>query len=136
MLNDINKIIFNFEDGNILDIPGKYFSKMYISNIDKVGDEIPYEETILKNKLYANFVLFKFNNYFNLENFNLIKDNNILSTTLVFNNNSEINFVNATDINPFITSEHNHYQTEYILKDEYAIVISEYKIKNLISVLL
>lgn len=136
MLNDINKIIFNFEDGNILDIPGKYVSKMYISNIDKVGDEIPYEETILKNKLYANFVLFKFNNYFNLENFNLIKDNNILSTTLVFNNNSEINFVNATDINPFITNEHNHYQTEYILKDEYAIVISEYKIKNLISVLL
>ena len=61
MLNDINKIIFNFEDGNILDIPGKYVSKMYISNIDKVGDEIPYEETILKNKLYANFVLFKFN---------------------------------------------------------------------------
>ena len=88
MLNDINKIIFNFEDGNILDIPGKYVSKMYISNIDKVGDEIPYEETILKNKLYANFVLFKFNNYFNLENFNLIKDNNILSTTLVFNNSN------------------------------------------------
>lgn len=135
MLNNINNICLNFEDGKNLNIPIDYIKKFYISNINKDGDEIPYEETEIKDKMLANFLMILFNeNTFNQNEFKIIKSNNIYSITLKFSSKKTITFILASAISPFLENTHNEYQKEYILNNSQAILISEYKIKNVASI--
>ena len=60
MLSKINNITVFFEQGEKLTIPADYIKKFYISNINKNGDEIPYEESGITNKLIANFAIILF----------------------------------------------------------------------------
>ena len=73
MLSKINNITVFFEQGEKLTIPADYIKKFYISNINKNGDEIPYEESGITNKLIANFVMILFNdNTLNQNEFNVL----------------------------------------------------------------
>ena len=76
MLSKINNITVFFEQGEKLTIPADYIKKFYISNINKNGDEIPYEESGITNKLIANFAIILFSdNTLNQNEFKIFKDN-------------------------------------------------------------
>lgn len=136
-LNNANSIILNFEEGIKLSIPIDYIKKIYISNINCNGDEIPYEETGIKNKLLANFIILVLNEEsFEKKEFNIIKNNNIYSITVKFNTGKTIEFITPNSNNPFFSKNHNSYQKEYIINNNNAIMISEYKIKNIASILI
>ena len=134
MLNNIDNIFINFEDGKNLSIPIEYIKKFYISNINKDGDEVPYEETKIKEKMIANFAMILFNeNTFNQNEFRLLKNNNIYSISLKFKNKKTITFILASANSPFLDNKHNEYQKEYIFNNIHALLISEYKIKYITS---
>ena len=61
-MDNIVAIKIIFENGDNILINKKEFVDFYISNLNNKGEEIPYEPTLLKNKLYANFCLLKLNN--------------------------------------------------------------------------
>ena len=63
-MDNIVAIKIIFENGDNILIDKKEFADFYISNLNNQGEEIPYEPTLLKNKLYANFCLLKLNLYF------------------------------------------------------------------------
>ena len=79
----INNIIINLENNKTIIANNKMFDKLYISNIDSNGDEIPYKENNT-NSLISNFFMIKLKNKtieYNLTNkqleenaFNLIKN--------------------------------------------------------------
>ena len=74
MLSKINNITVFFEQGEKLTIPADYIKKFYISNINKNGDEIPYEESGITNKLIANFAIILFSdNTLNQNEFKIFK---------------------------------------------------------------
>lgn len=134
MLNNIDNITLNFEDGKNLSIPTEYINKFYISNINNDGDEIPYEETEIKDKMIANFVIILFDEEtFNQNEFKLLKNNNIYSISLKFKNKKTITFILSSAINPFLENKHNEFQKEYIFNNKHALLVSEYKIKNITS---
>ena len=94
MLSKINNITVFFEQGEKLTIPADYIKKFYISNINKNGDEIPYEESGITNKLIANFVMILFNdNTLNQNEFKIFKDNNIYSIAIKFKSSKTITFI-------------------------------------------
>ena len=135
MLSKINNITVFFEQGEKLTIPADYIKKFYISNINKNGDEIPYEESGITNKLIANFVMILFNdNTLNQNEFKIFKDNNIYSIAIKFKSSKTITFIIASAISPFLNNmEHNMYQKEYIFNNSKALLISEYRVKNITS---
>ena len=134
MLNNIKDIKLIFENGMSMIIPQTYIKKFYISNINENGDEIPYEESGIKNKIIANFMLLVLKeNTLEQKEFTIIKNNNIHCITLEFNNAETLNFLLISAISPFLSNNHNNYQKEYIINNNHAIMVSEYKIKNLIS---
>ena len=128
MLSKINNITVFFEQGEKLTIPADYIKKFYISNINKNGDEIPYEESGITNKLIANFAIILFSDN------TLNKDNNIYSIAIKFKSSKTITFIITSAISPFLNNmEHNMYQKEYIFNNNKALLISEYKVKNITS---
>ena len=71
--NSIESIIINLENNKTIIADNKLFSNLYISNIDKNGDEIPYKETI-EDTFISNFFMIKLKNKiieYNLTNKNL-----------------------------------------------------------------
>jgi len=126
--NSIESIIINLENNKTIIADNKLFSNLYISNIDKNGDEIPYKETI-EDTFISNFFMIKLKNKiieYNLTNknleenaFDLLKEGNIESII--------INFYNGNSI-PFILNSSNIFHT-FKEKNDLCIVQSEYDIK-------
>lgn len=125
----INNIIINLENNKTIIADNKMFDKLYISNIDSNGNEIPYKEDDT-NSLISNFFMIKLKNKiieYNLTNkqleenaFNLIKnEKNIESIIIYFKNGKSI---------PFIINSNNIFHT-FKIKNDLCILQSEYDIK-------
>ena len=123
----IDNIIINLENNKTIIATNKMFDKLYISNIDSNGDEIPYKDT---DSLLSNFFMIKLKNKiieYNLTNkqleenaFNLIKDvKNIESIIINFKNGNSVPFI--------INSNKNFYSFKQ--KNDLCILQSEYDIK-------
>ena len=131
MVKNISAINIIFENGDNIILNNNELKDFCISNIDSKGNEIPYEPTIIKNKLYANFMLLNIDhNQTSSEKINRLKSkNDITEVIIVFNNEKYLNFSIATNANPFTNYYHNDY--EYITENENSLglLLSEYNIK-------
>ena len=124
----IENIIINLDNNKTIIADNKMFTNLYISNIDKNGDEIPYENN--NNSLISNFFMIKLKNKiieYNLTNkyleenaFNLIKEEQNIESII-------INFKNGNSL-PFIINSNNIFHS-FKLKNDLCIVQSEYDIK-------
>ena len=104
------------------------FDKLYISNIDSNGDEIPYKDS--NSSLISNFFMIKLKNKiieYNLTNkqleenaFNLIKSGTNIESII-------INFKNGKSL-PFILNSSKIFHT-FKQKNDLCIIQSEYDIK-------
>ena len=123
----IDNIIINLENNKTIIATNKMFDKLYISNIDSNGDEIPYKDT---DSLLSNFFMIKLKNKiieYNLTNkqleenaFDLIKDVKSIESII-------INFKNGNSIPFIINSNKNFYSFKQ--KNDLCILQSEYDIK-------
>lgn|SRR5574344_1130241 len=129
MLNSLKNVKFIYDNGSSLIFTKNDIDKLYISNIDNNGNEIPYEPSIIKNKLIANFILFKFSNNINPKN--LPTQSNITNVELIFNNNKYADFLPISNNEPFKENDLNKYQKYYYLNDTACLVISNFKPKYL-----
>ena len=131
MINSISAINIIFENGDNIILNNNELKDFCISNIDNKGNEIPYEPTLIKNKLYANFMLLNINNKIaSSEKINRLKNkNDITEIIIIFNNQKYLDFTIATNANPFSNSYNNEY--EYITENEdsFGLLLSEYNIK-------
>ena len=85
MLDNMKAININFENGDNIIIDARNIKDFYISNLDANGNEIPYEPTIINNKLYANFVLINLKQNLN-NNFEIFSSpKNLLLSSLTKN---------------------------------------------------
>ncbi len=131
MKNNISALSIIFENGDNVVLNSNEFKDFYIANIDENGNEIPYEQTIIKNKMYANFLLLSIN--FNNIDHNTLKriknKNDITEIMIVFKDNRCLNFVLASNANPFSNNYQNDY--EYIYEDDntFGLLLSKYNIK-------
>ena len=124
----INNIIINLENNKTIIATNKMFDKLYISNIDSNGNEIPYKDS--NNSLISNFFMIKLKNKiieYNLTNkqleenaFNLIKSGSNIESII-------INFKNGKSL-PFILNSNNIFHT-FKQKNDLCIIQSEYDIK-------
>ena len=131
MINSISAINIIFENGDNIILNNNELKDFCISNIDNKGNEIPYEPTLIKNKLYANFMLLNIDNKkasFNKLN-RLKSKNDITEIIIIFNNEKYLDFTVATNANPFSNFYNNEY--EYITENEdsLGLLLSEYNIK-------
>ena len=125
----INNIIINLDNNKTIIANNKMFDKLYISNIDSNGDEIPYKENNT-NSLISNFFMIKLKNKtieYNLTNkqleenaFNLIKNEKNIESII-------INFKNGKSL-PFLLKSNNIFYT-FKIKNDLCIIQSEYDIK-------
>lgn len=131
MLDNIDAVNIIFENSDNIIINAKDFKDLCISNLDENGNEIPYEPSIIKNKLYANFILLSLKNDLKGSNkFKRLKAKyDITEIMVIFKNKKYIRFVVASNANPFINAYHNDY--EYIYEDDNSLglLLSKYKIK-------
>ena len=131
MLDNISAINIIFENGDNVLINNNELKDFCISNIDEKGNEIPYEQTLIKNKLYANFMILNINNkLIDVSKINRLKfKNDITEIMIIFKNQKYLNFTIATNANPFANYYNNDY--EYIYEDENSLglLLSEYNIK-------
>ena len=132
MIENIEFINFNFSNGNSIILNKSDINKIYISNIDNQANEIPYEDTIINNKLFANFFICKFIN-FEKDNMNMFINKNIVDIKLVFKNKKYICFSPVSDADPFSQNYCNNYQQCYFKNEELCILISNYKFKYIDS---
>ena len=127
---NIEAINILFEDGELITLDKNECSNFYISNVKDNGEEIPYEPTIIKNKLYANLCLIKLNkeitNNYKLNRIKNKKD--IIEIQVIFGNKCA-RFDIASNANPF-KEEYNN-DLEYIYEDDknFGLLMSEYNIK-------
>lgn len=132
-MENIAAINIIFENGDNILINKRDFKNLYITNLTNKGEETPYEETIIKNKLYANFFMFKIlTDEIDPKIINRIKNKkDINEIQVIFNNNKYIKFDIASNADPFNSEYNNDY--EYILENEnyLGVLLSEYKIKYL-----
>ncbi len=130
MLNNISAINIIFENGDELLIDSTDLKDFYISNLDEEGNEIPYEPTLIPTKLYANFLLINIKNKGLNTNFNRIKrKNDIIEVIVIFKNNKYLNFIIASNANPFTSTYNNEYEYIYENEDSLGLLLSEYSIK-------
>ncbi len=130
MLNNISAINILFENGDNILINSDELKDFCISNIDENGDEIPYEPTLIHNKLYANFLLLNISKLAGINKINRLKAKyDITEIMIIFKNNKYLNFTVATNANPFAGLYNNEY--EYIYEDDNSLglLLSEYNIK-------
>lgn len=130
-MNNIEALNIIFENGDNVLIHKSEFKDFCISNLDEDGNEIPYEPTVIKNKLYANFLLLNINN--RIINSNVLKrlksKSDITEIVVIFKNNKCVNFAVASNADPFASYYHNDY--EYIYEDDnsFGLLLSKYNIK-------
>ena len=71
-------------------------------------------------------------NTLNQNEFKIFKENNIHSFFLKFKSTKSITFIITSAISPFANvPQHNIFQKEYLFNNNKALLISEYKIKNI-----
>lgn len=129
-MSNIEALNIIFENGENIIINHTELDDFYISNIDSKGEEIPYEQTLIRNKLYANFCMLKINNTLDYSKLSRIKkQNDIIEIQIVFSNQTSIKFDIASDADPFSKNYHNNF--EYIIEDSdyLGLLLSEYNIK-------
>ena len=114
MLDNIKALNIIFENGDNVLIDSAEFKDFCISNIDENGNEIPYEQTIIKDKLYANFLLINLNS--KLADSNKIKrlksKSDIIEIVVIFKNQKYVKFVVASNAEPFNANYHNDYERD------------------------
>jgi hypothetical protein len=129
----IYSIDLTTNSNEILSISSDDFEKLYISNIDETGEEVPYNQKSSKGELVANFFMVKIlndihnENMFFLERLHNKKD--IIKVTLHFTNGREQTFDLAKKriaIDGIVENkyEHTHYDGE-----DLCIIISDKNIK-------
>ena len=131
MVKSISAINIIFENGDNIILDSKDLKDFCISNIDKDGNEIPYESTVIKNKLYANFMLLNVNNK-TTESYKLnrLKERqDIVEIMIIFNNQKYLNFTVCSNANPFTTIYNNEYEHIYEEEDSLGLLLSKYNIK-------
>ena len=130
-MDNIVAIKIIFENGDNIIIDKKEYVGFYISNLNNQGEEIPYEQTIIKNKLYANFCLLKLNNQIiDYNKINRIKQkNDITEIQIIFDNNKYLKFDIASDADPFSENYKNNYEYIYENENTTGLLLSEYNIK-------
>ena len=126
--DSISNIIINLENNKTIIATNNMFDKLYISNINSNGDEIPYKDS--DNSYISNFFMIKLKNKvveYNLENkqleenaFNLIKSEKNIESII-------INFKNGNSI-PFILNSNNIFYS-FKEKNDLCILQSEFDIK-------
>ncbi len=130
-MNNIESIKLIFNNGDKVIFSNKDFNDLYIANINNDGEEIPYEPTIIKNKLYANFFMIKLSKLMAAsEKIKRIKSKyDVIEVNVIFKNNKYIKFEMPSDAKPFNNNYSNSY--EYIYEDDntLGLLLSEYKIK-------
>ena len=120
-----------FENGENILLNNKEFLDFSILNILDSGEEVPYEQTIIKDKLYANLCYIKLNkeliDSYVKERIKLKKD--IVEIQVIFENNKYLKFDVASNGNPFSQEFVNDY--EYLYEDDniLGVLLSEYNIK-------
>ena len=127
---NIEAINILFENGELITLDKNECSNFYISNVKDNGEEIPYEPTIIKNKLYANLCLIKLNKEItNNYKINRIKNKKDITEIQVIFGNKCARFDIASNANPF-KEEYNN-DLEYIYEDDnnFGLLLSEYNIK-------
>ena len=124
----INIILSNNE--NLL-INNRECNDFYISNMLENGEEVPYEQTIIKDKLYANLCLIKLNKseINKYTNDRLKQNKDITEIEVIFNNGKYVKFDIASNANPFSEVYNNEYQYIYEDTDILGILLSEFNIK-------
>jgi len=131
MVSNIKAIDILFENGESIELGKESLKDFCISNIDENANEIAYEQTLIPNKLFANFMLLNINNH----NTELIKLNrlkekmDIVEIMVILNNNKYLNFTLSSDANPFNNNYHNNYEYIYENDDSFGLLLSEYNIK-------
>lgn len=120
-----------FENGDEMLINKKELKDFCICNIDEKGNEIPYESTIIKNKLYANFLLLNLNSdVLSPDKKHRLKaKNDITELMVIFRNNKFVKFVVASNANPFAAYYHNDYEYVYDKDNSLGLLLSQYNIK-------
>ena len=134
MNQGIKTINIIFDDNESIIVDESLFSHFYISNIDDDANEIPYEKLFDTNILYANFlslkINYKINEYYNQNIIKKIQDKkNIAKIILSTENNKEVLFQIASDIDPFKKNSTNSYDQSFIEEKDLCLLITPYKIK-------
>ena len=130
-MDNIEALDIIFENGDSVLIKKSEFKDFCISNLDQEGNEIPYESTLIKDKLYANFLLININNQI-IDNSKLKRlkaKSDITEIMIIFKNNKFIKFIVASSANPFVKNYQNDYEYIYENEDSFGILLSEYNIK-------
>lgn len=135
MINDcIYSIDLTTTNREVLSISSDDFEKMYISNIDDTGDEIPYKPNKKDSKILdANFFMIKILNgeYGSNQGFiqRLYERQDIFKVTLRFTNGKkqEFELPKKRVVNDGILQ--NKYQYTFFEEENLCIIISDKKIK-------
>ena len=130
-MDNIESIRLIFNNGDNVSFSGKDFNDFYIANLNNNGEEIPYEPTIIKNKLYANFFMVKLSKLIaSNDKLKRIKSKyDIIEIDVIFKTKKYIKFEVPSDAKPFNHNYNNNY--EYIYEDDntFGLLLSEHKIK-------
>ena len=120
-----------FENGENIIINNKECVDFYIANLLENGEEVPYEQTIIKDKLFANLFLIKLNKEIlnDYSNRRIKTKKDIIEIQIIFENNKYVKFDIPSNANPFEVEYNN--DLEYLYEDEQTlgILLSEHKIK-------
>ncbi len=130
-MDNIKLIKIIFDNGEEMFFEKNALNDFYVTNLDNKGEETPYEQTIINNKLYANFFLINLKKLIiPSENIKRIKGKkDINEIDIIFNNKKFIKFEVPSTIKPFDNNSINDY--EYIFEDDnkLGILLSKYSIK-------
>jgi len=131
MISNVEALNIIFENGDNILVNNSEFKEFCISNLDEKGNEIPYEQTLIKNKLYANFLLLSLKNDIGDNNKlrRLKAKSDITEVMVIFKNQKYVKFVVASNADPFASFYHNDYEYFYEDDNSFGLLLSEYKIK-------
>ncbi|MDD4187784.1 MAG: hypothetical protein PHX04_03380 [Bacilli bacterium] len=134
MNQGIEKINLVFDDGESITLEDSFFTNLYISNINNIANEIPYEKILDTNVLYANFFTLKIkksiNELYNQNIINKIFNKKDISEIIInTNNQKEIVFNIVSNADPFTRNSNNKYNQSFILEEDLCLLITPYKIK-------
>jgi hypothetical protein len=126
MINNIIFTEFSLANGDVIKIAKEEIVKMFISNIDNNGDEIEYENTIIKGKMFANFFMCSI---FDAQLYQTLINNSVDSIKLIFKNNKYIEFYLPSTNDPFNDDKRNGFQKCYLNDNVFNLIITNKNIK-------
>ena len=129
-MDNILEIKLFFSNNESITLNNNEFNDFFIANLNEVGEETPYENTMINNKLYANFFLLKLKKENNdiLKAQRLKKKKDITEIQIILKNKKRLIFDIPSNAEPF--EEYNN-DYEYIYEDDttLGLLLSKYKIK-------